>query len=60
MTCCNFHYARVGGASVYPPKAKKSQKLIRDFQKLGLRILDVGLAVVEVFIHLAMWGGIYK
>jgi len=39
-------YARVGGESVWSQNAKKSQNQIRDFQNLGSRILDVGLAVV--------------
>jgi len=50
-------YARVGGESVWSQNAKKSQNQIRDFQNLGSRILDVGLAVVAVFVDLVTWGG---
>jgi len=42
MTCCNFLYARVGGASVCSPKVKKISELNPRFSKIRVTYFRCG------------------
>lgn len=58
MTCCNFLYARVGGASVCSPKVKKISELNPRFSKIRVTYFRCGACGRVKNFHSLLMGGV--